>query len=698
MDITKLLKPHKIAIVGASEKTGFGGDTCRNVMRYMADGSCYFVNPRRGEVFGRKAYPSISDLPEPIDTVVICTPQSTVEDLLREAAAKGAGGAVVFASGYKEVGTEEGRAAQERLAALCRELDMALMGPNCAGFVNYVDMVYPFAFLSADRDRRGSVGMVSQSGQLCLSLMDSPSMRFSYVISSGNCAVVEMEDYLDFLVDDPDTRVVALYLEGVKNPAKFVSALRKAALKRKPIVVLKAGRSEKGAKQAASHTGSLAGADRVFDALFAKFGVVRVNDLEELLYTAQMFSVLPRLPEKPAFASMNLSGGETGICADMGEAAGIEYPDFAPETLAKLREQLPGYASPANPLDMTASLSYDTELYAGAVRTVMSDPGVGMVLVGYTLLEEIADPAIEYMAPALERVSREPGAKPMAMLPFVGNTRNQKYLDMLEGCGVVMLPPPVYAFRILRYLADFIRYDSADHNLDVAVPERPRGGARCSLGEHEGKLLARRFGLSVPAEEVARSEEEAAAAARRIGFPVVMKIDSPDILHKSDCGCVKVNVRDAAAAGEVYRQIVFNAQKHHPDARINGVLVQQTAQPGTEMIIGVASDPSFGPTVLVGLGGVFVEVFKDTALCLAPVSRAEAMSMAASLKGAKLLRGYRGAPALDMDGFVDAVLAVSDLAVHYKDTILEMDFNPVFLYEKGTCAVDAVVVSSAPLE
>ena len=177
-----------------------------------------------------------------------------------------------------------------------------------------------------------------------------------------------------------------------------------------------------------------------------------------------------------------------------------------------------------------------------------------------------------------------------------------------------------------------------------------------------------------------------------------MKIDSPDILHKSDCGCVKVNVRDAAAAGEVYRQIVFNAQKHHPDARINGVLVQQTAQPGTEMIIGVASDPSFGPTVLVGLGGVFVEVFKDTALCLAPVSRAEAMSMAASLKGAKLLRGYRGAPALDMDGFVDAVLAVSDLAVHYKDTILEMDFNPVFLYEKGTCAVDAVVVSSAPLE
>ena len=184
-------------------------------------------------------------------------------------------------------------------------------------------MVYPFAFLSADRDRRGSVGMVSQSGQLCLSLMDSPSMRFSYVISSGNCAVVEMEDYLDFLVDDPDTRVVALYLEGVKNPAKFVSALRKAALKRKPIVVLKAGRSEKGAKQAASHTGSLAGADRVFDALFAKFGVVRVNDLEELLYTAQMFSVLPRLPEKPAFASMNLSGGETGICADMGEAAGL---------------------------------------------------------------------------------------------------------------------------------------------------------------------------------------------------------------------------------------------------------------------------------------------------------------------------------------------------------------------------------------
>lgn len=697
MNLNQLLKPNKICIVGASERTGFGGDTCRNILTYMDPSRVFFVNPKRDTVFGIKAYPDMASIPGSFDLVVICTPAHTVEGLLREAAAKGAHGAVVYASGYKEIGTPEGLAAQQSLVRLCNELDIALMGPNCAGFVNYIDRVYPFAFLSEERDRRGSIGFVSQSGQLCLSLMDSPDIRFSYSISSGNCAVTEMEDYISFLVDDEDTKVVAVYLEGVRNPTKLADALRRAALKRKPIVILKAGRSEKGGRLAASHTGSLAGADRIFDALFAKFGVIRVNDLEELRYTAQLFSVLPKLPACPTFASMNLSGGETGICADVGELCGIAYPDFAPETLQKLRDLLPGYASPANPLDMTATLSYDTEGYAAALRAVMGDPNVGMVVAGYTLLQEIADPAIEYMAAAMEIVSRDPDCKPMAMLPFVGNTRNAEYSAKLEACGVAMLPPPCYGLRILRYLADFVAYDPSQYDLSLAIPDRPHTGKRYALNEHAGKQFVATFGIPVPQEDIAYSSEQAVDIAERVGYPVVMKIDSPDILHKSDCGCVQLDLKHPEAVAEAYDRILQNAQTHHPDAQIGGVLVQHMVPWGTEMILGVSSDPSFGPAVLVGLGGVFVEIFKDTALALAPLSREEARQMIDRLKGSVLLKGYRGNAPLDTEALIDALLSVSQLATEHKDALLELDLNPLFVYEKGVCSADAVVVTDAPL-
>lgn len=697
MSINKLLKPQKICIVGASEKEGFGGDTCRNVIQYMDPERYFFVNPKRASVLGHKVYPSIQDVPENFDLVVICTPAFTVEDILRQASAKGAGGAVVYASGYKEVGTPDGSRAQQSLINLCRELGISLMGPNCAGFVNYIGGVYPFAFLSSNRDRKGAVGFVSQSGQLCLSLMDSPNMRFSYCISGGNCAVTEMEDYISFLVDDEDTKVVAVYLEGVKNPKKLADAFRRAALMRKPIAVLKAGRSEKGGKIAASHTGSLSGADKIFDALVKKFGVIRVNDLEELLYTAQLFAVLPKLPEKAAFASINLSGGETGICADIGELSDINYPDFEQSTLEKLKELLPEYASPANPLDMTASLSYDTERYAMALRTVMADANIGMVIIGYTLLQEIVDPAIKYMASAMELVSREPNSKPMAMLPFVGNTRNAEYGTMLENCGVALLPPPCYGLRILKYLANFVEYDPCKNDLSLGIPNRQKKVGRFALSEHEGKKLIAKYGVPILREKVAKDKEEAVRIAGEIGYPVVMKIDSKDILHKSDCGCVKLNIKNAYQVAEAYDLILNNAISAYPNAEIGGILMQKMADLGTEIIIGVSNDPSFGPAILVGLGGIFVEVFKDTVLNLAPVSRDEAKEMIDSLKGAKMLKGYRGKAHCDIEALVDVVMSISKMAAENKDNLLELDINPVFVYEKGVCAVDTVVITDSPL-
>lgn len=696
MNLTKLLKPQSVAVIGASEKEGFGGDVCRNILTYVEDRSrVYFIHPKRETVFGVPCYKSVTDVPDTVDLMVICTSQKTVIPLLREGAAKGCGGAVVFASGYGEVGTAEGKQNEAELIAAARELDIAVMGPNCAGFVNYIDNVQAFAFISAKRDRKGSVGVVSQSGQLCLSMMDDPGMRFSYNISAGNGKIVQMEDYMEFLVNDEDTKVVSVYIEGVKNADKFAAVLKKAAEKRKPVVILKAGRSEKGGAIAASHTGSLSGSDASFDAVLKKFGAIRVDDLEELIAMSLMLSTLRKYPDKAMFASMNLSGGETGICADVGSLNGIVYPDFTEETLAKLREQLPSYASPNNPLDMTASLSYDADLYAGALRTVMDDPNVGMVLIGYTLLLEIADPAIHYMYQGIEKVIKEKGdsCKPIAMIPFAENTRNPEYQEKLFSIGVPVLPPPVYAFKILRHLADFVNYSADDKTLELAVGKSDSTDSY-ALSEHDSKVELGRFGVSVPNEVIAASVEEAAEFAEKNPEALAMKIESADILHKSDVGGVKLNIRGPEEAKAAYKEIMESVTSKRPDAKINGILMVPMLKQGVEMIIGVNNDPQFGPMIMVGMGGVFVEVFKDVALYPAPMGEKEALEMLKSLKAFKLLNGYRGTKKCDIDALCKTIVAVSQYASANRDTLKELDINPLFVYPEGegVGVADALIV------
>lgn len=696
MNLNKLLKPTSVAVIGASEKEGFGGDVCRNILSYVEDRShVYFIHPKRDSVFGVPCYKSISDVPENVDLMVICTSQKTVIPLLQEGAKKGVGGAVVFASGYGEVGTAEGKQNEAELIAAAKELDIAVMGPNCAGFVNYIDNVQAFAFISAKRDRKGSVGVVSQSGQLCLSMMDDPGMRFSYNISAGNGKIVQMEDYMDFLVDDEDTKVVSIYIEGVKNADKFAAVLKKAAEKRKPVVILKAGRSAKGGAIAASHTGSLSGSDASFDAVLKKFGAIRVDDLEELIAMSLMLSTMKRMPEKATFASMNLSGGETGICADVGSLNGIEYPDFTEETLKKLKEQLPSYASPNNPLDMTASLSYDADLYAGALRTVMDDPNIGMVLIGYTLLLEIADPCIHYMYKGIEKVVQEKGGncKPIAMIPFAENTRNPEYQEKLFQIGVPVLPPPVYAFKLLRHLADFIAYEPETKTLELAVGHTKSEETQ-ALSEHESKQELKVYGVPVPDEVIVTSKEEAAQFAKNHPDPLVMKVESADILHKSDVGGVKLNVCGPEAAEKAYEEIMESVTAKRPDAHINGILTVPMLDAGVEIIIGVNNDPQFGPMIMVGMGGVFVEVFKDVALYPAPLKEEEALEMLKSLKSFKLLNGYRGTEKCDIKALCQTIVAISNYAQANKDVLKELDINPLFVYPegKGVGVADALIV------
>lgn len=693
MDISKLLRPRAVAVVGASEKSGFGGDTCRNILENQADTShVYPVNPKKETVFGKKCYPTLADLPEEIDLVILCTSQKTIVDFLKQAKAKGAGAAVVYASGYSEVGTAEGKAFEKELVDAAKALDMVVMGPNCAGYINFGDDIFSFAFIGDYKGKKGNIGFVSQSGQFCIDMMKSAEMKYSFAISAGNSAMVQMEDYLNFLIDDSNTKVIALYLEGVKNPHKFEACLQKAMEKKKPVVILKAGRSPKGQATAASHTGSMAGSDKTYDAVFEKFGVIRADDMQDLRSTAFLLATLRVLPRKPAFSAMCLSGGETAVSADTGFLHGIEYPDFSEATLKKLNDMLPDFATPRNPLDMTAALCYDADAFASGITTVMSDPSIEMGLVGLTISDKVTV-SNDIMFEGIRRAFEQIPDKPLAVMSFMEAARNKELVERFQNAGIPVLPTTKYGFRALQHLQDFILHDTIKREARLAIPEAHSANTR-ALSEYESKKLLADNGVPVDLGYIAKTKAEVKEYAEKIGYPLVMKVESNDILHKSDVGGVMLNIKSLEQAEEAYDKILANAAQHAPNAKINGILMQKMLKAGTEMIIGLNSDPQFGPMLLVGMGGVFVEVFKDAALYPVPLNHDEALHMLQSLKSFKLLNGYRGNPPADIEALTDMMVKISDFAYRKKDTLKELDMNPLFVYPKGegVAIADALAV------
>ncbi len=700
MDLTKLLRPKKIAIVGATEKETYGGFAVKLMETYAPERlehDVYLVNPGRDLVFGHKCFHSLADIPEEIDMVILATAKNTVEGLLRQAAAKGAKAAVVFAAGYGETGKPEDRAAEQSLKALCKELDIAVMGPNCAGYVNVLDNIPAMGFMTDIPRRAGKVGLISQSGMICTLLMDSGKTDFSYVISCGNSKIVEVVDYMDFLVDDENTSVIVSYIEGVSNPKKFVETLRKAALKRKPVILLKVGRSEKGSRSAASHTGSLSGSDAAFEAIFKKYGVIRVDDLEDLASLANLFATLPSLPEGDRVVSLNGSGGENGVACDVGAACGINYPDFTPEGKEKLSKVLAEFATINNPLDTTADICYDTDQFADAAEIIINDANFDMAVVGITIVNKLTDLCVKHMSEGLIKLKKEGRVtKPVIVIPAVESGRMPEYVQALKEAGIPVTAPCSYGYKHIAKLAGYVNFlkNTDITRLENAVPDAFGKGTKTALSEHASKELLGTGGIPVPRETVAENEELAVAAAEKLGYPVVMKVESPDILHKTDAGGVKLNLKNAAQVRAAYNEIFSNCRTSCPDARINGVLVQEMLKSGTEMIVGVTNDPSFGPMVLCGMGGVFTEVFKDAAVFPAPLTKKNALAMIGSLKAYRIMNGYRGQKKLDVDALADMLVRVGDFAVQHRNDLAEMDMNPVFVYPEGEGAAvaDALVI------
>ena len=693
MNLEKLLRPKCIAVIGANDRNGFGKSTCANLLKSSISSHVYFVNPKRTEVLGKTCYPNIADLPEQADMCILILNKILIPSALEDMAAHGCKAAVIYASGYSEVGD---KASEEALQMLCMKLDIAAMGVNCAGYINNLDGISAFGMLVENQSVKGKIAIISQSGKICLNMTQIDYMHFSYLISSGNSTCIRIEDYLEYLVEDKDTSVIGLYMEGIKDPVKFQHVLKRAALLRKPIVIMKVGRTEKGSALAASHTGSLSGSDQAFDAVMKKFGVIRVDDIEELVQMCHLFSTLKHLPSPTGISAMCLSGGETGVCADSGTLLGLEYPEFTPDTAQKLKELLPGYATVANPLDMSATLAHDGEKYALAIQTILDDPNIGMVLCGQTILpehkpEDVINPMSDGMVLAAKK-----SQKPIAVMNFFNASRDDKIRRKLEDAGVGILPATGYGFKLIKYLIGFSGYSPALHTLELAIPDTPKSRDRLALSEHDSKMELAKYNVPVPKEAILSSLSELEKFAEEVEYPVAAKISSPDILHKSDIGGVKLNIQNKKELLSAYEEILQNAAHHRPEAIIDGVLVQPMLPKGIEVIIGVNNDPQFGPMLLCGLGGIFVEIFKDVSLYPAPLSKQEALEMIQSLKGYKLLNGYRGNPEYDIDALSDFMMKVASYAAENKNSLQELDINPVFVYEKGqgVAVADALIIKT----
>lgn len=702
-DISRLMAPRSVALIGASDRgETFGTRVFRQLCNFGFAGPIYPINPRATELNGRKCYPNLAALPETPDHVGIIVATERVFDVLEECAARGVPFATVYSAGFSEMGTPEGRERQAKLVQFSRRTGVRLMGPNCNGVINYVDAfaMASTAAIAGPRPPAGDIGVVSHSGgfgqiSVMWRAMDI-GLHISYEASVGNEADLDSLDFARFMLRSDATRVILMAIEGIKDGAKLLALAREAAGREKPIVVLKLGRTASGVRAAASHTGTIAGVDDIYDAAFRQFGMIRVHEANELYETAVLLRT-GRWPKGRRAASAAATGGNIVQLADVGDTLGIEWPEYSPETQAKLAEFMPGYGKVSNPTDMTSLATGEPEKFRAALNAIAADPVIDAVTPIFAFLSR---KDIEHGAAFVREC-----VKPAAML-WIGGCYDDRAFGPkdLVAAGVPVYRNALPCLRAVRAAADFGAF-VARHRAGSDVPVRPADadadGARRALEtlprkltEREAKQVLSAYGFPVTRERLARSADEAVAQARNLEGRVALKIDSPDIQHKTEAGAIRLGLQGDDAVRQGYIDVVAAAQRHSPEAKLNGVLVQEMASSGTEMMLGIVRDPVFGPVVAAGLGGIHVEVLRDIAYRIAPVTPDEAGKMLRELRGYKVLEGVRGAKPADMDALVAAIVRLSWLAHDLAGEIAELDVNPLLVFERGAGvkAVDALLV------
>lgn len=696
--IDRMLNPRSIAVVGATPRMQYGGRFLAAAMGSMERGvNVYPVNPRYEEVQGLQAYPSVSALPEAPDVVGIVVPYHAVLDTLRESHEKGAKSAIVISAGFAERGVDDRRDLQGELGEFARESGMRVSGPNCLGLANLKDDIWASASSRGAAGLSGPVGLVCQSGASAfgpfLTRAVDEGIGFTYIVSTGNEADLDFCDFARYLLDDDDTKVIAGFIEGFKDGRKFVEVARLAAERGKPIVLIKIGRSELGTRAAGSHTAALTGVDARYDAVFEQYGVIRVQDYDDLLQVSNLMARCQRPPNR-GVAVVSHSGGISSLTADMFGQAGLDLPPLSDRARDGINDILKGFGWAANPSDVTGFANSDD--FPAIMSFMADDPNVGSLVVASAGGDPQATQVI---------AQRDGSDKPVAFL-WTGTRGAQAGLPMLRQAGVPVFYVPDKLAAGVRYLNDY--HDWRERQLERGFAEaselagdQERAAASLTgagaLSEFDSKALVAAFGVRTTRDEVAGDADAAVAAAERIGYPVALKVNSADILHKTEAGGIRLGLADADAVRAAFGEITANARAYDANARVDGVVVQEMVSGGVETIVGVSYDDQLGPFLLFGTGGVMVEVYNDVALRRCPITREDALEMIDSVQGARLLKGFRGAPAADVDALADTLVSVSQMAVQLEGSLGELDINPLMVLPsgQGVKAADALVVPAS---
>ena len=694
-------QPNSVAVIGAStDPVKVGHAVFRNMISFGFKGVVYPINPNTDSLLGHKSYASVKDVPGDVDLAVVVVPAKLVAGVMRECGEKGVDSAIVISAGFKETGPEGARLERE-VGAIAQEHGIRVIGPNCLGVV--VPALGVNASFAAGMPQAGHVSLMSQSGALATAIMDwalEQGVGFSKFVSFGNGVDVETIALLRAWRDDEDTAVIVSYVEGLRDGSEFMEVAREVTAV-KPVIILKSGGTAAGARAVSSHTGSLAGSEQAYEAAFRQVGVIRAPSLGELFDYALAFAYQP-LPQGPATAIVTNAGGPGIMATDAAERTGIlSLASLQRETVDRLREKLPPASNFYNPIDVLGDA--DAERYQFAMECALDDPNVNSVV---ALLAPQAMTEVERTAEAIYQAAA--GTSKPVLACMMGGEKmrpGDRYLDAHR------IPSYAYPEQAVGALAAMVRHRrhlgepapdvvsfEVEREKAASVFAGVRAESRLNLGEVEAREVLAAYGFRVPHGRLARSAEEAVQAADEIGYPVVMKISSPDILHKSDIGAVRVNIANQEQVADTFDLIMLRSQRYMRDAQLRGVLVQEMIRGGKEVILGVSRDPQFGPLLMFGLGGIYVEVLKDVAFRVAPVDRRQAQEMLHDIRAAPLLSGVRGERPADTDAIIEGLLRLSQLTLDFPD-IVELDINPLAALEpgRGVVAIDSrITIAEQP--
>jgi acetyltransferase len=709
-----IINPKSIAIIGASESTMYGKGIPEALKKNNYKGKIFLVNPKRETLFGVNCYKNVKDIEDSIDLAIIIVARKFVLEALQDCVSRNVKGALIITAGFGEA-DDEGKQLEQKIKDFSINNNSPVWGPNCAGFANFKDGIIATLLREEGREPlTGRAGFVSQSGALMMSLVGvarDKGLGLNYAISTGNEANLESTDFMEYMLEDDSTKTVAAFVEGIKDMQHFKKVADIALDKGKPLCILKVGRSELGERAAVSHTGSMTGADDAYEVLFKEKGIIRVVDTDELMDMAKICA-LAKLPKSDGIAIITSSGGTGSLSADLCADYHLRLPEMSPTTMQELMnlEQLLTFDNLSNPIDVRGQ---GIRAMDKVLPIVIGDAnyGVAIVSICFSGVGSVANSVATIVRDAILNVKTD---KPIFVL-WIGRKERrggfseiEEGYEILEKADIPVFSEPHKCFKTIRKLLDFreARERYIQNKTIKAIPHQSSGktfevkkildSSQSGLTEYEGKKILSLYGIPVTREEITSSLDEAIAIAEQIGYPVALKVVSPHILHKTEVGGLVLNIKNCSELEKAYNVIQERVRSNDKTDGIRGVLVQQMVPPGVEVILGMKRDPQFGPIILFGVGGIFVEVFKDVARRFPPIYESDAHEMIKEIKGYKVLQGARTKKEFDIKALVDAITNFSTLCVENYDLIEAIDINPLIVGEKGmgVCAVDALMVKS----